>query len=251
MSELETLQQNMRDLAGYVQVLAKAVLVKAEDEEEDEDAKKVSKAKVRKSKITKHGMYKDEAPVPPQMPGMEDDMGYGDEDAGLGMEDEDPMGDPMGDPAMPMDQDEELNMAYKSLKLAQAKIARIKKGYAASAKVNADEHDAPFEDKDSGMSGNEASPAGDQGGAREDETFGKPSYKMLAKQVARLTNQVNAMNGTVIAKAVVPAVPAKDATATNATITRDVQEQAKSLSYKQLNKFREEVGDLPRHGIIG
>ncbi len=179
----------------------------------------------------------------------------------------DPMADPMApemgmEDEMPYDEDEMAMAYYKAAKMTKS---RMRKGFRNAAQVKSDEHDAPFGDKDSSVEGNEPQPAGDQGGTPEDETFGpggtahrayaQGTYKALAKQVATLTKQLEALSseGQVIAKAVVPAVTANGSREQEGQVilTRDMQEQAKKQSYKQLNALREEVGDLPRHGLIG
>lgn len=256
MTELETLQNAVRDLTGHIQTIAKAVLVKADEDDEDEDMDykdKEDKAIVSKrGHMSKRGMYKDEMedpmapPAEPPMPGVEDDMGYG-EDEEVPPMDVDPAEDQMA-------------MAYKQLVKAQKRFNRIKKGFDDVADVKSDEHDAPFDEKDGSVEGNEPQPAGDQGGDREDESFGPGgeasraygggTYKQLMTQISKLTKQVEGIsNGTVIAKAVVPALG--DTTVPGQVVTREVQEQVKNMPYKQINRFREEIGDLPKHGIIG
>ncbi len=172
--------------------------------------------------------------------GMDDDLGYGEDEAV-----------------------DEMAMAYKSLLKARRRFAKLKKGFDDVAEVKADEHDAPFGDKDGDVPGNEPQPAGDQGGDREDESFGpggeasrsyaQGTYKQLSRQVAKLTKQVaEATQGKVIAKSLVPPIPGDNARQDSSQgVTREVQEQVKGMSYKAINKFREDIGDLPRHGIIG
>ncbi len=198
--------------------------------------------------------------------GMEDPMGMP-QDPGMGGGMEDPMGvppDPMGMPGeeeMPYDEDEMAMAYYKAAKMTKGR--RLGKGFAHAAQAKNDEHDAPFGDKDSTLEGNEKSPAGDQGGEREDESFGPGGnslranangvYKMR-QEIASLNKRLESLTGegVVVSKAVVPARPAADGEQLGqVTLTREMQEQTKAMSYKAINKLREQVGDLPAHGIIG
>ncbi len=268
MGDLEVLQKEVQALAGYVQTIGKAVLAKNGfmDEEPEYDGMgngehedpmaAIPGEEEMLARMGKHGKYmKDEG-----MGGMEDPMMPPQEDP-MGVP-PDPMGMP-GEEEMPYDEDE-MAMAYmKSARMI--KSMRARKGFAHEAEAKTDEHDAPFGDKDSTLDGNENSPAGDQGGEREDESFGPGGnslranangvYKMR-KEIARLTKQVQDMasDGQVISKAIVPARPAgpaEQAQEGQVQLTRDMQEQVKGRSYREINKFRESVGDLPKHGIIG
>ena len=176
MGEFEVLQKELRQLAGHVQVLAKAVLDKdVFDEEEEYDGMgngmrhedpmaAIPGEEEQLSRMGKHGNYMKEDPAM----GMEDPMGMPPEPPGMGGGMEDPMGMP-GEEEMPYDEDEMAMAYYKAAKMTKALRS---KGFGHAAQAKTDEHDAPFGDKDSTLEGNEKSPAGDQGGDREDESFG-------------------------------------------------------------------------------
>ena len=180
--------------------------------------------------------------------------------------------DPNGNGMPMMDEDEEeVMMGYKSYKAKvrskqamkkaaqKAYVKGLKKGYADAAQENADEHDAPFGEKDGDLDGNEAQPAGDMNGDREDETFGPGgmAYSAMLKQLNTLTATVQKLQseggeGQVIAQVDVPTIGRISKGTPSDTnpqmLTRDMQEQAKGLTYLQLNRIREEMGDLPKIG---
>lgn len=274
MGDLVTLEKEVRMLTGYVQTLAKAMLEKHDPFAEEEGGMP--------------GMEEDPMNPGGGMPGMEEDPmalmpGMHKEDPAMDSQfQEDPMGapggmpgmeeDPMnpggmpgmpGEEEMPYDEDEMAMAYYKARRMQKL---RVQKGWRHAAK-NTAEHDGPFSEKDSTVEGNETQPAGDQGGDREDESFGVGgqssrayaggSYKALATTVQALKKQIGDLtaNGQVISKALVPPVTAhnpQDAGPDGQILlTREMQEQAKNQSYRQLNKLRIEVGDLPTHGIFG
>ncbi len=241
MDELKQVQEDIREIAGYVQTLAKAVLRK----EEHDDAEAIVDDELEKDF------------------GMDDDFGGDDVLA------DDPMDDFGGDDDNEyMDMMEEpdgadwgtgdFEAAYKAIKMLQKRQA--KKGYAASAKTKVDEHDAPFGEKDSDTGkGNEAIPAGTQGGDRGDETFGPGgmAYSAMKKQLSEtntLLRKVAAAQdgGQIIAKAVSPSGSGNQREEQDSNLlTREMQEDYKKLTFKQINAHREEVGDLPRNLITG
>jgi hypothetical protein len=225
-TELETLQNDVKTLAGCMQTLAKAILVKDFP-----------------------GM-EEEAPAP--LPGMGPEGAAADcppADGAPPMPGKPPMPGP-GNPA-----DDELAMAFKTLEAAMRSYSM---GFAHAARVRTDEHDAPWNEKDSNTPGNEPAPAGKQGGNREDETFGPGGnalrdsangvYKAMTTQMLALSKRLDAFNGggTVIAKELVPAlVTGERAGDTGSPVmTRDMEAQFRSLPWKEINKFRLQVGDL-------
>jgi hypothetical protein len=219
-TELETLQNDVKVLAGCMQTLAKAILVKDFP-----------------------GM-EEEAPAP--LPGM-DPAAAGADCPPVG-------GDPaMAGPGKPAD--DELAMAFKTLEAAMRSYSM---GFAHAARVRTDEHDAPWNEKDSNTPGNEPAPAGKQGGNREDETFGPGGnalrdsangvYKAMTTQMLALSKRLDAFSGggTVIAKELVPTLVTGERAgdAGNPVMTRDMEAAFKSLPWKEMNKFRIQVGDL-------
>ena len=176
--------------------------------------------------------------------------------------------EPDGDELMPYamdDEDEELMTSYKAFvrEHGRAGLRKVLKGYADVAQDRATEEDTPFGEKDADLDGNEPQSAGDQGGQRDDETFGVgglaprdlsgvDATKMIAKLQARIQKLERANEPAGLAVAARAQVPGTGSTATagrggsQVTLTRDLQAKAKGLSYRQINKMREDVGDLPR-----
>ena len=137
---------------------------------------------------------------------------------------------------------------------------RAKKGFADAAEEASSEEDSKWDEKDSKIDGNEAQPAGDQTGNEDDETFGPGgmAYSAMLKQIADIGKVVNGIaqkagaEQIVLAKGIVPGQGAVDprggpGQGGGVTVTREMQEQAKGRSYRDLNRLREEVGDLPRN----
>ncbi len=165
-----------------------------------------------------------------------------------------------GDDMMPYDNEDEDAYMMRAMK----KFKAVRKGFADTGTVASNEEDAKFDEKDSNVEGNEASPAGDQGGEREDETFGPGgmSYgasgsagtKSVASDLKALNGMVTKLagvvgKGKVIAKSNVPGVSkgagARNGNLENGSVTREMQEAAKGRSFKELNALRTQVGDLP------
>ena len=251
-TETELLRKDLKELAGHVGTLAKAILKKNDTDYEDEDDLDKQMGGFDQEEQPVDPMAMDQPdPMMPEDPNMMDKHGAGGEG-----EYDDPMA------AMPGEEEEQYDdfeMAYKAMKALQTvkKNRLARKGYAASAKTKADEHDAPFGDKDSTDSGNEPQEAGAQGGDREDETFGPGgmAYRKMRLDLNRAMATINELTGGVtVTKAFTP--PGKTAnrrpeeSASGDAITRDMQTQAKDMTFKELCKFREDVGDLPRH-LIG
>lgn len=221
MDQVAELRKDLGELANHVMTIAKAVYSKEgmafEDEEDIADI----------APVEDKGMYADKAGE------------YGE--------------DPMDDNMMPYDEEDE--DAYME---RARNMYRMRKGYAGTAQSASDEEDAKFDEKDSDIKGNEASPAGEQGGNREDESFGPGgmAYKSIKADISKLTNTVNklaqAVGGEVVASSVVPGVTDRNKVdKAQPTLTREMQEQAKQRSFRDLNRLREEVGDLPRNLIGG
>ncbi len=155
--------------------------------------------------------------------------------------------------------DDQMMMSYKQ-QIKRAYRRGLVKGYADAAQENADEHDAPFGEKDTDLGGgNEATnqAAGEQGGDSDDETFGPGgvAFRAMKKEMADLKAILSRIDGgQVIAKADAPAIgriakgQVRDDGQTP-TVTRDMQEQAKNLSYRDLNRIREDMGDIPQFGV--
>lgn len=196
------------------------------------------------------------------MGGMEDPM-MG--DAGMGG---DPMmGDPgMEDPMMEddlqmmggmhkggtMDADDLMNQIDKmnaQLRIAKRNLTRIQKGYNDVSMERSDEEDSPFDEQQDSLDGNEPSPAGEQGGDREDETFNM-QFQSLQKEISKLKGQLNKKN---IAKTQV-IIPGqaninKSDSGKSKVIDRDLETEIKKRSYREINALREDLGMLPKHAL--
>ena len=184
------------------------------------------------------GILENELPMDEDLD-MEDDM----------MKGEEPMMDDIMDDEAALD--EEIEMMRHQWKAIKAKIEKRKanKGYAATAKINADEEDAPFDEgPDGDVKGNEASPAGEQGGEREDETFNVKFMRDLTSELKRFNkNMEKRQQSGVKSKAIVPGLSIKKGRETQADnmITRDMEEQAKGRTWSELADLRVTTGDLP------
>ncbi len=153
------------------------------------------------------------------------------------------MGDPAmgGAPAMPEEvYPDEDKMGRHGYARSQARL----KGYAGNHETAANEEGGKWDVKDDSVKGNEPQPAGDQGGDREDETFGVggTAYsKMLEKRIADLES------GVTIAKAQIPGNQVDKANIMgegSQAITRDMQMQAVKSSWHELGRFAVETGYL-------
>lgn len=128
-----------------------------------------------------------------------------------------------------------------------------KKGFADSAKDASDEEDAPFDERQSNIEGNEPQPSGDMGGDRGDETFGKMLTVM--GEVRDLLK--DAKGETKIDKSVSPEIPGAGSRAEASRKEEggqtpnkiELEKQLKDRSWKEINRFRIEVGELSG-GII-
>ncbi len=252
LTEIQELRKDIREIAGFVQTLAKAVLTKDEgDYDEMEPADEYGENKIEAGM----GAGMDDEPYDDPLE-KHGDMGGG---MGDGPNDYDDMN---GEPVDLMPEEDEFNdfqAAYKAIKaMDKQKVKKNraqKKGYAGVSQTKRDEHDAPFGDKDSDLKGNESQPAGSQGGEREDETFGPGgmAYRKMRKDLNTAMTAVKELSGGVtVAKAITPGVPSQtDGEVTSpGHFTRDMQMQVKGMSFRQICKMREDVGDLPSH-LIG
>lgn len=229
---LESLSKDVRELAGYMGVIAKEVLKK--DGDYDDEYPEMDKMPVEGPE----GASEDEEDYVDTVP-IEDALPTGD-----GMEEDDEY------------DEDEMMMARKAtkakVKRSKAKTRRqTQKGYAGEADVNTDEHDSPFGEKDADLDGNEDSPAGEQGGDSEDETFGPGGMaysKAILSELKKLTRQMSGQDeGQVISKASVPSGSGRQRNQPEGIITREQQEEAKKRSFRDLNRLREQTGDLQRN----
>ena len=202
------LQKSLAELAGYVKGLAKEI-------------------------------YKDDFPEE----GEGNGNGY-DDMAGDGVDE---------NGQMPYDDESEEMYMARMLKGFKAK-----KGFADAAEEASSEEDSKWDEKDAKIEGNEPSPAGDQAGTEEDETFGPGgmSYSAMLKSIGDISKVVEGIaqkvNGeqVVLSKGIVPGSgPDNRYGAQNqgGVVTREMQVEAKSRSWKDLNRLRMDVGDLPRN----
>lgn len=146
----------------------------------------------------------------------------------------------------------------KLMNRMKAMEARIAKGFDDTAETipeGKDSEEGKFGVKDTDdVEGNEDSPAGegnvmdphggDMGEAdREEETFGPGgmAYSAMQKLEARMAA---VEKGKVVAKAIVPANPDRG-NAGSVELTREMETEVKSRSWKDINRFRESVGDIP------
>jgi hypothetical protein len=276
---LALLDEKFDVLLGHVTTMAKRVYSKEdEDDKEDEDGHKEDKT--RKLLRSRRGVRKADEYMDDGMGGFEEEeypdmmdedkahrgryaryarharyarrMGKDEGMDGMPMDDDVPMDDDM------MSYDEEDDDFMMAMKLLRA-VRGTKKGYAAAAKVKADEEDSPFGDKDSTVSGNETQPAGDQGGDREEETFGPGgmAYRAMLKGFNVSPEQADAIvkarggdhdPGQEIAKALIPE-GSQDPRAGKegvGVLTREMQEAVKVRSFRDINRLRMDIGDLPR-----
>ena len=188
---------------------------------------------------------------------------------GMSMNDmEDPMmGDPgMEDPMMDddlqmmggmhkggtMNADDLMNQIDKmsaQLRIAKRNLNRMQKGYNDVSMERADEEDSPFDEQQDSLDGNEPSPAGEQGGDREDETFNM-QFQSLQKEISKLKTQLNKKN---IAKTqvITPGISNinKSDSGKGPVIDRDLETEIKKRSYREINALREDLGMLPKHAL--
>lgn len=246
LTEVQEMKNDLREIAGFVEILAKAVLVKNEGEYDEINPMGDSKPDEYGDNSVDAGYHK--------MEGGMDDKPYDDpldkHENGNGYDDMN--GEPVD--LTPEGEEEiydDFQAAYKAIK-AMRKVGRqAKKGYAAAAQTKRDEHDAPFGDKDSDLKGNEPQPRGAQGGEREDETFGPGgmAYRKMRKDLnSVMTSLKDVAGGVVVAKAIAPSGAANQTPESGEVtqVTREMQEQVKGMTFKQICKFREDIGDLPR-----
>ena len=142
------------------------------------------------------------------------------------------------------------NYAKGSLAAQRRKSSALanqrRKGYNNTALQTTNEEDAPFDEQQDSIDGNQPSPAGKMTGERDDETFNM-NFQSLSQDLAEL-KQI--MSGGQTAKAVVPGLgkisKGRDG---NVVTDRNFQEVIKTRSFREINALREQVGDLPRNLI--
>ena len=145
---------------------------------------------------------------------------------------------------------EELEVKKQLLKI------QAQKGYNDTAKVRSDEEDAPFDEgPDGDIDGNEPQPAGDMGGDRTDETF-NAKFSTMEAQIANLNKTVTTLAKALeegnLVKTDAPVPGPGDinkgreaGVGENEVITREMQEQFKGQSWRDINAFRTHIGELP------
>ena len=222
------------ELLGYVTEMANFMFTKHDEPEGDEGLAGLPPVPGKMPPPSPSGLP---SAAPGGMPGAE---------ANLPMEDD-------------LEQDDEAAMKAgfsAGYSAAYKAFTQRRKGYNSAARKRADEHDAPFGEKDSDLKGAEPSPAGRMEGDREDETFGKVSVQKLAAVVKAAVGEelaARGLAGTVVAKSVVPANTGNGAgaTATPGGLTREMQAAVKDHPgrFRAINNLREQVGDLPRNLI--
>ena len=139
----------------------------------------------------------------------------------------------------------------------------VEKGYDATATERKNEEDAPFGEaaKVDDAGANEPTDPAEAvkkppfTGNREDETLGG-----VAKAVRDLTAKMDAFTkagegSQTLVKAAAPPVvtrsTGRDPQEDQPILTRDMQKEATTRSFKEINRLRERVGDLPKHGFLG
>ncbi len=223
-AEIQEVSKAVQNLATHVLTLAKRVYAKDDDQmpymEDDDDEKKSKMSKTHDG----------------------DDDDYMDSHEEMKTKKRSKMGDHDDDDYMDDDM--------------KAKKSKRSKGFADSAEDAKDEEDNKFGDApDSDVDGNEPMDPKvktfDDAG-REDETLGK-----MVKQIADLSAMVEKMSGSgaqTIVKSMVPGGGERHdgrEGGDGMVVTREMQEQAKGRTYQELNRLRENLGDLPRHGFLG
>lgn len=232
----------MRDMAQHVY---------KNDEEDDDDSEDMDVEKMpmfREDEMVTEEEEIFEEPVMDKMPMEEDPM-----ESDPLLEDMDKGGMYKDDGMMAEDEmnlDEELEMMRHEYKMAKN---RRDKGYNNASKTNADEEDTSFgESPDSDIKGNEAQPAGMQGGDPMDETF-NAKFSQMVSDVATLkkyfAGQAKKQRAGVRSKAPNPGLPNVNKGRTTEESQQsliDMEKLTKDRSYKQINQLRMDVGDLPR-----
>jgi hypothetical protein len=184
-----------------------------------------------------------ESPMEPGL-GMEEEVDKMPEEEGM-PEGEEMLPDPVADEEMASH-----GGMYRSRKAKVAKRKAVAKGYNNAARQKRDEEDAPFDEQQSSIKGNEASPAGRMDGGREDETF-NASFMQVTKELKTIREALGSA-GITVARSVVPPVgTVSKGRNAEPVMTRDLEAEVKTRSWKELNKLREDVGDLPRNAFGG
>ena len=266
-AEIQEVSKAVKTLATHVLTLAKRVYAKDDDQMPymDDDDEKKSKM----SKTHEEG-HDDDDDEDMKMSKRRNKMGDHDDDYD-DMEDRKARKrSKMGD----HDYDDDDDMSKRHSRKAEGnggqdyesdshQSAKVKtnKGFADSAEDRKDEEDASFGEA-AGVdekTGNEPlDPAKNPKSApfaddRNDETF---NVNAMMKQITKLASMVEKMEGSgaqTIVKSMVPGNGDRHdgrEVGSGMVVTRDMQEQAKGRTYQELNRLREEMGDLPRHGFL-
>ncbi len=221
-AEIQKVSKAVQTLATHVLTLAKRVYAKDDDQMpymDDDDEKKSKMSKTHEEGHDDDDAYMD------SMKGKKSKMGDHDDDD------------------------------YEGDDMKAKKNKQRNKGFADSAEDAKDEEDAKFGDPaQSDVDGNEPMDPKvktfDDAG-REDETLGK-----MVKQIADLSAMVEKMSGSgaqTIVKSMVPGAGDRHdgrEVGSDMVVTRQMQEDAKGRTYQELNRLREAVGDIPRHGFL-
>jgi hypothetical protein len=214
--------------------------------------------------VTLEGLHKGLQDLSGHVLTLAKDYYKADVDGPMGIDDEEDISDimPTEDKMPPMDYKADDMMPYEEEEedhymARMRKAFRVAKGFADSADDASSEEDAKFGDKDSDIGGNEPSPQGEQGGDKEDETFGPGgmAYSAMLKaankqigQLGKVVAEMQANKPQVIAKGVVPGQgvdPRRGGQPVK--MTRELEEQVKGLTFKEINRMRTAVGDLNQH----
>lgn len=201
-------------------------------------------------RVYKHGDGMGEEPMMPGAGGGQEEMypmDSHDEMPQAPMQPEMPGAGGPGMPGAPMDPAggyDENNYGRKGYRMSREVYKFLQeKGFTGDYETAADEEGGKWDEKDSDVRGLEAQPAGQQGGEREDETFGPGgmSYqKSLEKRLRELEQ------GVTIAKAEVPAggfpVDKAKIGGQSESVTREQQMQAVKTPWSELCKFAEANG---------
>ena len=156
-------------------------------------------------------------------------------------------------------QESMLKMELREIELKKQLLKiQAQKGYNDTAKVRADEEDAPFDEgPDGDIDGNEPQPAGDMGGDRTDETF-NAKFSTMESEIANLNKTVTTLakaleeGNLVKTDAPFPERPninkgREDGVGEGEVITREMQEQFKGQTWRDINAFRTHIGELPKN----
>lgn len=265
---LDLITKSMSDLAGVVRDLAYREYHKNDVEDYGDEEEYEDPIEMRRMRKEEHEEPDGDEMPPIEMSRMRKEH-PGDEDVEedtIELEDDGALEDVMpgeGDLEMGDEEDEDLYPTGDLEMMRKEAIAkrkaynkrRVAKGFSNVAQRTANEEDSPFGEQQDDLAGNAASPAGEQGGGREDETFNAKFARDILKSLRpMIRKEVAAATGRKVtkARAITPPMGAirKGREQSNeGVVTRDVEEQVKSRSFREINQLREQMGDLPKNGI--